>query len=791
MVNLTSGTWLNKLSDQKDGLYEKLASPDEGWNIKISDRDVDVPLNSLDAVAYQILLKAIENKEKVALALPRVKIGVSLSIIAYLVVNRFIKQHRGPLNNFISLPLTNGYPVVIGTKNRKLRDFFLESSLRFNRQPFSFIHFPINRINRLGQVISLIARSDTGGLISQEPVIFYHFDNIDLIPKSLNQGYFIGELTEIDSPDLAYRLCRFVNDINASSSLVLVNEFSDKTIKILKENDFKIITLTSDDVLSTDLPIEKQNLPSLGSSLAKCPSKISLKINLIESEDLNSKLNKILQILLSLNKKLGSDTPPILIRAWTIFYALKDLAVPLDRLEQYRRKDTGLKTLKHNTEQLFNFPLNKLDEKYQRTLEPIWASLGSEINELYELLAKNSPKYLRLSEIVKKVNKSDQTWQIVFCSQAQSQVFKEELLINTDWMENESNLKVGYINDFINSSELCDKVILVGTWRKSDQAKLLSLFPQIIYLLCYGSELQGLSRVLNYLKWIKPDQESALLLDHHKEFIPIEQEGGFSFEATSWDPFGVEQEMPEEAELGPVTEAAGNLSDETIRAYYISLESGKSIFIPTEQEVYAYSDEEGTIESKLPEALVPGDVILLYSQDQNNEMFQNVIKRTQELSGVDPRVRSIWKTASKVLRESYDINSEYSVNAYLHDLQDLGCNKTTQTVKQWLKGLTLAPRDRADIEYLLTLAEFKNAPTLSRIIHREIELTRMFHRKMGKRLRERLGNFLKGGKVESSSDSIDREIDEILEMAEPVGIREVAKEVKYVPKEDVKINIFG
>lgn len=820
-MNNTTNSWINSL-DSKDGLYEKLSSPTEGWNINSNGQLIDVPLNELDALAYQILQKTLTSKKRIAIALPRVKSGVSLSIIAYLVVNRFLnRQQERILENFIPLPLNNGQSVIIATKNRKLRDFFLESGLKFHHSNFLFTHFPIYRIDRLGKMVSLVSREDSMGQIRMEPVIFYHFDSLDILPQPLQKGYFIGELSETDSPNLAAKLCDFVNNTQAESSLVLVNEYSYKSIDVLKKNDFQIITLSIKDLLNQTVLTENINLPSLGSSLAIYSPKIQFKINLIEDTEIVTILNKIMQILMSLNTQIKSDKPVILIRAWGLFYSLKDLAVPLDRLEEYRKKNPWLKTIDHNIEQTFNFPIQKLEENIRKVLETIWPTLESEFKKLYEILKNKPVKYNCLLDLVNKLNESEETWHIVFSSSIQSKVFSEEMLLNSGLEEKNSKVKVGFINDYINNSEVCENMILIGFWKKSEQAKILSLFPKAIHLLMYPSELPGLPGTIYNLnndrtyestiaalnsigiksssdisenipyKWVVPDPESQILLGHIKDLIPAQTDIPFTFEEDKWNLFEIEEQIQDDTEITEENLEESVTGNETIASYQIELENEQVIFIPTEQEIYAYTDGEDSIYLKLPEALVEGDVILLYSDEQNQEMFENVLKRTQDLSKVDSKVISLWQTALKILKENYDLHNPYSVNAYLSDLKNNGCTKSVQTVKQWLKGTTFAPRDIEDVECLLKLAEIKNPSSLSKIIHQEIESMRIFHRRMGKRLRERLGIKLSSDLNVHAIDPVDREIDEMLEMVEPNTIKSIIKEIKNVPKEQVRLSVFG
>jgi hypothetical protein len=288
--------------------------------------------------------------------------------------------------------------------------------------------------------------------------------------------------------------------------------------------------------------------------------------------------------------------------------------------------------------------------------------------------------------------------------------------------------------------------------------------------------------------WIVPDDDSQLFIDYFKDIVPEKIDEAPDFDQLAeWEPVGEESEDT----FLEDSESTGDGGSETIAVYKVILDNDKIIFIPADQDVMAYS-EDGEIQSKLAETLEPGDVILLYSHEQNREMFENVIQRTQEISGVDVRVISLWKTALKSLREKYDIKNPNSLRAYLHDLERLNCQKTEQASKMWLKGTTLAPRDQIDIETLLQLVELKNVQFVSKLVHREIEKTRIFHRVLGRRLKERLGTLIRGESAQAtSSEPLEREIDEILEMAEPTSIREISKDVIFVQKSDVKVNVLG
>ncbi len=811
--------WISQLPYRPDGLFEKLASPNEGWCISDGAKDFDVPLGKLDETAYQILSSCIESNKKIVIALPRVKPGVSLSIIAYLVVNRFIGQHGRSLKDFHPIQMNNGQSIVIATQNRKLRDFFLSSSLKFSGSKFPFTHFPISRINLLGELKPLVGRNEAKGQIAMNPIVFYHFDELDSYPPSIDNGYLLGELTETNSANLADKLCRFIEKVKITSSLLLVNKLSDDTLAVLRANGFNIITFEHDDILRSLNTSNESNLPSLNSSLKLFPQQVTLKLHLIEDKAIENSLGKILQILMSVNKKLGAEKPRVFTRTWGIFYTLKDLCVPLTNLEQYRKRNAWLKTVKHNIQQTFKFPLNSLNDGDRNILAPIWGTLEVEFTELYKNLETRNPKYEYLKSLVQDTQSSLPS--IVFPSLAQADVLKEELLINGLLNEDDGeNVEVSFINDLVRGSEQREEIMLPGIWKKNEDAKIFSLLPKTINVICYSSELPAFPTLLRRfnndnsselresmaslqtikytiepiptsgsdVKWVVPDVDSQLFIDYFKDIVPEKVDEAPDFDQVSeWLPVGEDDEDTLQEDI----ESTSDGETETIAVYKVTLDNDKIIFIPADQDVMAYS-EDGEIQSKLAEALEPGDVILLYSHEQNREMFDSVVQRTQEISGVDTRVISLWKTALKSLREKYDIKNPNSLRAYLHDLKHLDCQKTEQAAKMWLKGTTLAPRDQIDIETLLHLVEFKNTQFVTKLVHREIEKTRIFHRVLGRRLREKLSNLIRGENAQVvSSEPLEREIDEILEMAEPTAIREISKDITFVQKSDVKVNVLG
>jgi len=818
-------SWLADLLNDKDWLYFRLASKTEGWAINSAQGDEDVPLNQLDAAAYKILLRTIEKKKRVAIALPRIKAGVSLSLVAYLAVNRFLteelteKTHGKIPKGFTPVPLRMGQRIIVATRDTKLRGLFLDSSLSFAGDPFPFYkYFPIVRIKRTGETVPLVGKKIAQKHIQTDPIIFYHLNTLDYLPPKAKNSVLIGELTENDSSDIALRLVQFSNSIRAESTLVLVNEFANATIQVLKDSGFEVICFSSREICGSKR-FSESNLPSLGSSLSPCPDNVMLNVNIVKDDLADQKLSYIVKALVELNKKLGDKRPQLLLYAWGIFYSLKDLSVPLSRLEKGLRNHPWLKTLNYNISKVFDFPLSRLDDEERYILQPVWGVLGLEFKELYKHLETSGNKYWKLAEIVVDKEAGNSNLCIVFPTKIQADVFKEELLIEYGWSEYDSNVRVGYLGDMVNYSVICEEVVLPGIWSQKQEPKIFSLLPKRITLLSYTSEIPGLIKTLRGVngeestardnltydaleslgfvvksnisvgrsEWLVPDELTSLIIENAAKIVPtpVETESSSLIDEISKD--WLNEESGDIYDQGLETVILDEQDDELVPSYQLTLDNGKVLNVAANQEMMAYSDENEVVQSKLPDALEPGDIILVYSEEQSRKMFLGVLQRTKDLSGADQRVIAQWKNVLEILRDKYSCTGPMSI--LIKDLRKLGCKKVDIAIRHWIKGLTMAPRDVEDIEYMLALADIKSASVMAKIIDREMESVRSFNRSLGHRLRQRLSATIKGSG--EATDSLDAEIDEILEMAEPVRVNDISPEPRLVPKSTVRNYIFG
>jgi hypothetical protein len=805
-------SWLSSLNVEQDWLYKRLADPSEGWSVNFDETDFDVPLNKLDAAVYKVLLKTIDTNQKIAITLPRIKPGVTLSLVAYLVVNRLIKASGRFPAGFSPVNLNTNQRVFVLTKNKKLRDFFLGSSLNFGSNKTLFSDLSVERLNRLGKFQPIGRKVRAYELFA--PVTFYHFENIDELPTQLDNSIIIAEFTESDSAEIVNRFISFIQRTNIGSALVLLNSFDKGKISALETNQFHFVNFDKNTICSFAKQENRLQMPSLASSLSYCPSTIELETEFITDDFVNQKLQTILAILMKTGKDISGNKPFVLQSAWNIFYNLKNLAVPLSKLEDLRKKNAWLKSIRFNLDKIFNMQLSIFDEQAQEALRPVWGTLKLEFNELYSRLFEKNEKFDLLEKMLLDPTLKNET-AIVFSGKMEAEIFKQEMFINHEWVEDDHSVQVRDLQQMLLQDEIGKEVILAGAWRSREISKIIALMPKKITILCYPSESQSILSAVRYINiqepreglaqtqetlsmlhltdnlsvqtpvddtWIIPTEESQKYLEEYKA-QRIDNE--LLYDELGYENFETEPES-NEVEL----ENTQADDDEPVQAYRVELENDATIFIATDQQIFVYSNEEENVQTVFPESLQVDDMVLLYSHEQNQEMFQEMLRRTRELTGANQRYITLWKNTVDLVRKAIDERYQGSYVMTIKMLRRAGCQKNDVTIRQWFKGLTMAPRDKEDIKYILEYCVVNNGEYLAEKIHDQMEKLRFFNRKLGVRLKRRLSDALRSTETAPAHDRIEQEIDEILESAEIVKVKSISHDPIAVPKTEISKYIF-
>lgn len=779
----------------QEWLFRKMAGRFEGWAIKDEGRSIDVPLNALDYFAVRILAKTIEKSHKTVLALPRTTPGVALSLVSYLTVNRFVvKESKGArslgllFDGFKPIPMDTETPVVVVTKNRRLRDYYLSSELNFSGQVFPFKDFPLYRIKRSSDLTPLHMGSANPQL-NIAPIVFYHLDELEKAPRAINNAVVLVELDTLTTYNTLNRLEQFLTSISPSAVMVVCSTFSTPTLFNLKGQGYDLVLVRPENVLK--FSNEKEGLPSFSSSIANIPSLTEVHGEVIQGESIDSILHRLTKQFNEISKTLGSDLPSVFYAARTLLATLKNLAVPLSEMEQTRKSDASQRTIKHLLEKIFTNHYLELTPSQEAVIRPAWDAIGADFFEVYKKLDDKNPKYELL---VEKIASGSITHEgaIIFYDSLQPAILKRILADELDAETFESVL-IASLNDVDRHGIKANKILLPGMWRAKDEATVVRCMPEDIDMLLYTSELSTLKSSIKRLQDI-PLTDSAVATLHNLD-IEVEPEN----EKTTLPWIALDPELQKVIDLptnyrDPENEDEDELPDsyyydehdtqevdlidepdeESYEVFIIETDTGENVSISATRDVLVYSEDSQTVRSISPENVSEGDMLLALDGEHSREIFQEIAARTKDLAGANSDIMTSWERALFSIRRIRDNDGEQIL---IDMLRMLKCEKTDTTIRQWIKGVTLAPQDTEDVAALLKIAGVASSSELAPSICGEVDKVRKFHRRLGKRLRSKLGEMARGDN-DSTNDLIDIEIDEILDLVHLVKVERIEGPIK-------------
>lgn len=774
----------------QEWLFRKMAGRFEGWAIKDEGRSIDVPLNALDYFAVRVLAKTIEKSHRTVLALPRTSPGVALSLVSYLTVNRFVvKESKGAqslgllFDGFKPIPMDADTPVVVVTKNRRLRDYFLSSELSFSRQVFPFRDFPLYRIKRSSDLTPLQMGSNNPQL-KIAPIVFYHLDELEKTPKALSNAVVLVELDTLTTYNTLNRLDQFLTSISPTAVLAVCSTFSTPLLFNLKDHGFDLVLVRPENVLN--FSNEKEGLPSFSSSIANIPSLTEIHGEVIQAESIDSILHRLTKQFNEISKTLGSDLPSVFYAARTALATLKNLAVPLSEMELTRKTDVSQRTIKHILEKIFTNHYLEFTPSQEAVIRPVWDAIGADFFEVYKKLEDKNPKY---ELIVEKIASGAiaQGDVIIFYDSIQPTILHRVLAdeLDADVLE---SVRIVSLSDIDRQGIKADKILLPGMWRAKDEATVMRSMPDDIDLLLYTSELATLRSSVKRLQEIPlADSSVATLNNLDMEIGPVNESSilpWIDLDAslkkiielpTNYQDSDAEEdeELPdsyyyEEQETQEV-DLVNEPDEDTYQAFIIETSEGENVSIPANRDVLVYSEDHRTVRSLSPDNVSDGDMLLALDGEHNREIFQEIATRTKDLTEADKDILNRWERALLSIRKIRENDGEQLL---IDMLRMLKCEKTDNTIRQWIKGVTLAPQDTEDVSALLKIAGTTSPTDLAPRICVEIDKVRKFHRRLGKRLHSKLGEMARGDS-DSTNDLIDIEIDEILDLVHLVRVERI------------------
>lgn len=784
---------IQPITNHEEWLFKKMAGRFEGWAIKRDARSVDVPLNELDYFAVRVLANTIETSGKTVIAVPRTTPGLTLSLVSYLTVNRFISKEKKGLDavalmfeGFRSIPIDEKTPVVVITKNRKLRDYYANSDITFGGHTFPFKNFPIYRIKRSGELTKLVRTSDNRRF-KIAPVVFYHLDELETIPRSLEGSVVLIELDTLLSYSAVDRLNSFLKAINPTGVLAVTNTFATGNLLKFKKEGFGLVVLRPEMVLK--YAGDESSFPSFASAMSEIPSLTEIHARHVQGQKIDLLISRLSTQLNKISQDLGNDVPPIFFAARTILTVLRNLSVPLDIYEIERKQSGYLKSIKFLIEKIFTNRYIDLTPNQESIILPIWGAIATDYFELYRQLLIENPKYLALSTAMNSEEYSEDSLILVF-DNIQAKILRETL--NNHQTEGESaTINIQTVKDADRYGMRAQRIVLTGIWQAKDEAAVLCTMPDDIDIFTYSSEVLSLKSIIKRLQEIPLAEDSINTLvklgfvidpDASKPISPWiladEETSKAMSEARAYSEVAEpEEELPDfyYAEIEDISPIFSEESEDTRKIYYeIETDEGDIYKLDASKDVLAYSEGTKIVRSISPENLSEGDSVLALDNESNREIFQEVALRTKDLIGANVETLEQWENALSYIRRLRASDGERSLIIILKMLK---CDKTETTMKQWFKGITLAPQNVEDVISLLRVANVSSAKDIAPKVCVEIEKVRKFHRRLGRRLHSKISNMAQGNETDTDNE-IDMEIDEILDLTHLVKLERITGPVE-------------
>jgi len=161
-----------------------------------------------------------------------------------------------------------------------------------------------------------------------------------------------------------------------------------------------------------------------------------------------------------------------------------------------------------------------------------------------------------------------------------------------------------------------------------------------------------------------------------------------------------------------VDEIASNI-EQASRSISISLDDGSVINVRPHSEIMLIT-EDG-VETIFANELSQGDEIALIKGDVNRSIFQSVLEQVNHLVKVDYKIIDMWRNSlRKIIFDDQTGKKKCSLSFIISSLRQLGCNRSEIAIRQWFRGLTLAPIEAEDIDRVLKLAGIARSQDISK-----------------------------------------------------------------------------
>lgn len=765
VVEKPSGTGTSQLDD----LLLTLTGREEGIQYKIEEKWVSPQFGEIDKTLFKLAVNIGIGPRKMAIGLPRVPVGISTWLAVSVMVSRIAFSRDSILGHTTSgrQPLW----ILVASRERSIRDLYLSQRLRVSHQTFIVEQFPIFRFRRDGQIqaISLAQPNELS-----TPVLFYHFDILDFAKLSMAKkkiGLILTEISELDS-----RLSRTILDrlenLRASfddpKTYVFFNSFDMPLRESLVSKGYKVVDVRP------SIPVNPKvtAIPTVMSTFSRyyCTQQVALEV-VDDGDGISQSLLECSRDLAQLNREIQSgECRVVLAKWWSIWRTLKDLAIPMNTYERYRMHAQGRGSMETLIDRI-SASGDRIVAPEGKILRAVAPAIRSRLRTVYLKLASVCPKAERFMSLLKSAESNSQK-DVLFVLSERSQVeaLREQLLF-TDVELFEKDLLITHLAKAVSMARtgVLNKCVVSGIWAPWQSSILLAIGASNVVILVYPYEANLVeARIQEHLEECTALSRSTIEEKAYQPILTLSSEQTHLLKALK--ELSKEDKTPVQAPQWLNTEpqfAFDTLDDEdkmaedeTAGSLSIKFDDGSSVIVRPHSDMMLVT-EEG-VESVFADVLSEGDVVAIMRDDATRSIFHSVLERVNHLVKVDTKVVELWRSSvKKILFEDQPRGASRSVSSIIRSLQTLGCYRTGPTIRQWFKGITLAPSNIQDIQRVLELAGVTRSADIAKIVTREMNIIRLFNRDLGRHIIGQIKASVTKGKP--LAGRLDFEINEAIE----------------------------
>lgn len=797
---------------EPDWLFERMAAAGQGWCIRNEHGEQRPVLSHLDLAILETVQQSAQRHVRLAVGVPRVVVGLALVPAIYAALRVLLQTARpsdpGTIGSF---PIRADERLLVASRSHAIRDLLAESVLTFNRHETRLAQFPTYRLSRDGSLVQgVFGRLPTARrprpdqmLVTAPPLVVYDYWPIPSDITLSRMAAVFAELAENDGADTVERLRDVVERTQARFAVVVVNINDIGKRARLADLGFTFMAAWTDDggraaKLSPTFTGVDRVAPKSHRVTFHCSP---------DDDPVVQPLSEAFRLLAEVHGRLSwqDPYPTALRRAWYVLDQLASCPSTLARYERLRRYDAYIQSLHFRLERLERVNWELVPDSVRGSLITRWPHVIELLRRAYDLLMQSNPKWWELAELVIDA----QTPQAVILSnRLAAQSLREDLLIEFGWSETESPVQIRALSETRRNDERFDRVIILSQWSDQQRGVLFSLMPREVTMLGYSFEGPVLEKRLEAMQLDLDTTVASETCATLARLIGARARavGARNGSAVRWDTEVLARARraarrhwtrPQSEHVATQHDAGDDLIyeraaarvtgapppsedavDAAVEMVALSFTGGARLVVPINRELLVLPAAGEATEERFPADLAPGDRVLLLTSDEHADLFLTALARTNHLISGDARVLDRWRETLVALRHEFP-PAVYGVGARFVDaLRQLRCDRDAVTIRGWLRGSTMAPRETDDIARVLQVAgEVKDVDRLATLVAREVNVVRDFHRRIGRRIGRRL---LAQGAVDETRGTayrIDQEIDELLEQTD---LRTVAS-VEIVP----------